>query len=104
VSDPSAERISADEVAAVARLAHLRLDDDEVARFTHQLADVLGHAADIEALDLDGVEPMARPVRVVNVLRADEPGPGLDRDEVLAQAPASEDGQFRVPPVLGGTP
>jgi aspartyl-tRNA(Asn)/glutamyl-tRNA(Gln) amidotransferase subunit C len=102
VSEASAGRISADEVAAVARLAHLRLD--EVARFAHQLADVLDHAADIEALDLDGVEPMARPVRVVNVLRADEPGPGLDRDEVLAQAPAAEDGQFRVPPVLGGTP
>ena len=104
MSDPAAGRISADEVAAVARLAHLRLDDDEVERFTHQLADVLDHAADIEALDLDGVEPMARPVRVVNVLRADEPGPALDRDEVLAQAPAAEDGRFRVPPVLGGTP
>jgi len=104
VSDPSTGRISADEVAAVARLAHLRLEDDEVERFTHQLGDVLDHAADIEALDLDGVEPMARPVRVVNVLRPDEPGPALDRDEVLAQAPAAEDGRFRVPPVLGGAP
>jgi aspartyl-tRNA(Asn)/glutamyl-tRNA(Gln) amidotransferase subunit C len=103
VSDGTA-RISADEVAAVARLAHLQLRDDEVERFTHQLADVLDHAADIEALDLTDVEPMARPVRVVNVLRPDDPAPGLDRDEVLAQAPAAEDGQFRVPPVLGGTP
>ncbi len=98
------ERISAEEVDAVARLAMLALTEDQVERFAHQLADVLDHAADIEALDLDGVEPMARPVRVVNVLRPDEPGPALDRDEVLGQAPAAEDGQFRVPPVLGGAP
>jgi aspartyl-tRNA(Asn)/glutamyl-tRNA(Gln) amidotransferase subunit C len=97
-------RIGTEEVAKVAALARLRLGDDELERFTHQLADILDHAADIEALDLDGVEPMAHPVRVVNVLRDDTPGEPLDRAEVLAQAPAAEDGQFRVPPVLGEAP
>ncbi len=97
-------RIDAEQVAKVAALARLRLDDGELERFTHQLADILDHAADIEALDLEGVEPMAHPVRIVNVLRADEPGAPLDRDEVLSQAPAAEDGQFRVPPVLGEAP
>ena len=47
---------------------------------------------------------MARPIPLVNVFRADEPGAALDRDEVLACAPVSEDGQFRVPPVLGEAP
>lgn len=89
------------EVAKVAKLARLRLTDDELARFTHQLADILEHAKDIEALDLDDVEPMARPLPLVNVFRPDEPGAPLDRQEVLAAAPAVEDHQFRVPPSLG---
>lgn len=95
------ERITTADVAKVAELARLRLGPEELERFTGQLAAVLDHAADIEALDLTGVEPMARPVPLENVLRADEPGHTLDRDEVLAAAPAAEDGQFRVPPVLG---
>jgi aspartyl-tRNA(Asn)/glutamyl-tRNA(Gln) amidotransferase subunit C len=69
-----------------------------------ELAEILEHADDIAALDLAGVEPMARPLPLVNVFRADEPGAPLDRDEVLACAPVAENGQFRVPPVLGEAP
>ncbi|MFN7151505.1 MAG: Asp-tRNA(Asn)/Glu-tRNA(Gln) amidotransferase subunit GatC [Microthrixaceae bacterium] len=98
------ERITTDDVQKVAKLARLRLSDDELHRFTGQLADVLEHAADLETLDLDGVEPMAHPVPLTNVLRADEPATPLERDEVLASAPAAEDGLFRVPPVLGEEP
>ena len=98
------ERITTDDVQKVAKLARLRLSDDELQRFTGQLADVLEHAADLETLDLDGVEPMAHPVPLTNVLRADEPSTPLRRDEVLASAPAAEDGLFRVPPVLGEEP
>lgn len=99
-----ADRITPDDVAKVAHLARLRLSDEELERFTHQLADILAHAADIEALDLGDVEPMAHPIPLVNVFRPDVPGEPLDRDEVLAAAPAAEDGQFRVPPVLGEAP
>ena len=97
-------RITTDDVAKVARLARLRLTNDELDRFTHQLSDILDHAADMEALDLDGVEPLAQPVPLENVLRPDVAGTPLDRSTVLAQAPAAEDGQFRVPPVLGEAP
>jgi aspartyl-tRNA(Asn)/glutamyl-tRNA(Gln) amidotransferase subunit C len=97
-------RISADEVVHVARLARLRLTEPELKRFTHQLADVLDHAGDMAALDLDGVEPMAHPYPLRNVLRDDEPAPTLDRAEVLASAPRVEDDMFRVPPVLGEEP
>ena len=97
-------RITTDDVAKVARLARLRLTDDELDRFTHQLSDILDHAADIEALELDDVEPMARPVPLSNVLRSDEPNDPLDRDAVLAAAPSTEDSQFRVSPVLGEAP
>ncbi|HSL59403.1 MAG TPA: Asp-tRNA(Asn)/Glu-tRNA(Gln) amidotransferase subunit GatC [Acidimicrobiales bacterium] len=99
-----AERISRDDVAHVARLARLRLTDAELDAFTGQLAAVLDHAADVEALDVTDVEPTNHPWPLVNVLRPDVERPCADRDEVLAQAPAAEDGQFRVPPVLGEAP
>jgi aspartyl-tRNA(Asn)/glutamyl-tRNA(Gln) amidotransferase subunit C len=97
-------KITREEVAHVARLARLDLSDAEVDTFTDQLAKVLDHAADVEALDVADVPPTAHPYPLVNVLRADEPTPTLERDEVLAGAPLAEDGQFRVPPVLGEAP
>lgn len=96
--------ISRDEVAHVARLARIELDDTELATFTSQLAKVLDHARDVEALDVGDVPPTAHPYPLVNVLRPDETQPCLSRDEVLAGAPAAENGQFRVPPVLGEAP
>ena len=98
------ERITAADVAHVARLARLDVTDDEIALFTEQLGAVLEHAADVEALDTAGVPPTAHPLPLRNVLRADEPRPSLDRDEVLAQAPDVEDGRFRVPRILGEEP
>lgn len=95
-----ARRITRDDVEYVARLARLALTDDEVELFTGQLGAVLDHAADIEALDIDDVEPTAHPIAFENVLRLDEPGPCLDSDEVLGQAPAAEAGKFRVPRIL----
>lgn len=94
------ERLSPEVVAHVARLARLDLTDAELTLYTGQLAAVLDHAADVEALDLEGVEPTHHPLPLVNVLRADEPRPCLDRAEVLAMAPDAESGRFRVPRIM----
>jgi aspartyl-tRNA(Asn)/glutamyl-tRNA(Gln) amidotransferase subunit C len=96
--------ISRDDVAHVARLARLELTDDELDLFTGQLAAVLDHARDVEALDVADVPPTAHPYPLKNVLRADEVTASLDRDEVLAQAPETESGRFKVPPILGEEP
>jgi aspartyl-tRNA(Asn)/glutamyl-tRNA(Gln) amidotransferase subunit C len=96
--------LSRDDVAHVAALARLHLTDEELDRYTGQLAAVLDHAADVAALDLAGVEPTAHPLPLANVLRGDTVVPGLDPDEVLSQAPAAEDGRFRVPRILGEAP
>ena len=87
-------------MAHVATLARLDVTDEELDLFTGQLAKVLEHAADVEALDLAGVPPTTHPLPLVNVLRADVVRPSLDRDEVLAMAPQAEDGRFRVPRIL----
>ena len=97
-------RISRDDVGHVARLARLDLTPGEIERFTEQLGAVLDHAADVEALDTAGVPPTAHPLPLTTVVRGDVRRPSLDRDEVLAQAPAVEDGRFRVPRILGDAP
>ncbi len=96
--------ISRDDVVHVARLARLDLTEEELDRFTGQLAAVLEHAADVASLDTAGVPPTAHPLPLTNVLRDDVPEPSLDREEVLGQAPAAEDGRFRVPRILGEAP
>lgn len=97
----SSPKITVEDVAKVASLARLTISDDELVTFTGQLQSILEHAADVEALDLDDVVPTTHPYPLTNVLRPDVVVPSLDRDEVLAQAPAAEAGMFRVPPVLG---
>jgi len=97
-------QITRDDVAHVASLARLTLTDAELDMFTEQLAKVLDHARDVEALDVADVPPTAHPYPLQNVLRPDEERPCLERDAVLAAAPVVEDGRFRVPPVLGEAP
>jgi aspartyl-tRNA(Asn)/glutamyl-tRNA(Gln) amidotransferase subunit C len=96
--------ISRDDVAHVARLARLELTEDELELFTAQLGAVLEHAADVEALDVGDVPPTMHPYPLRNVLRDDDVRPSVDRDEVLGQAPAAEDGRFKVPAILGDEP
>ncbi|HZQ59299.1 MAG TPA: Asp-tRNA(Asn)/Glu-tRNA(Gln) amidotransferase subunit GatC [Acidimicrobiales bacterium] len=96
--------ISRDDVAHVARLARLDVTDEELDRFTAQLAAVLEYASDVASLDTAGVPPTAHPLELLNVLREDVPVASLDRDEVLAAAPAVVDGRFRVPKILGEAP
>jgi aspartyl-tRNA(Asn)/glutamyl-tRNA(Gln) amidotransferase subunit C len=100
----SSRRITRADVEHVAKLARLALTDQEIESLTRELGAILDHADDVAALDTAGVPPTAHPLPLVNVLRADEPRPGLPRDEVLAAAPAAEDGRFRVPRILGEEP
>lgn len=96
--------LSRDDVVHVAVLARLDLTDEEIDQFTVQLAAVLDHAASVAAVDTAGVAPTAHPLPLVNVLRDDVPRPSLDREEVLAAAPAVEADRFKVPPILGEAP
>ena len=97
-------RISPADVAHVATLARLDLTDAELERFAEQLGVVLDHIADIAALEVAGVPPTAHPLPLRNVLRDDIPRPSLNREEVLAQAPDTEDHRFRVPRIMGEAP
>ncbi len=97
-------RITRTEVEHVAQLARLALTDAEIDALTGELGAILDHAAQVSALDTADVPPTAHPLPLVNVLRPDEVWECLDRDEVLAAAPAVEEGRFRVPRILGEEP
>jgi aspartyl-tRNA(Asn)/glutamyl-tRNA(Gln) amidotransferase subunit C len=89
--------IDREQVLHVARLARLRLSEEEVERMSHELSSILDHIEKIEELDLDGVEPTSHVVEVENVLREDVPRPSWPRERVLAEAPDASDEGFRVP-------
>ena len=88
------------DVAYIAGLAKLELTAEEEARFTRDLSQVLDYVAQLEKWDTSGVEPMYHPLPVFDALRADAPGASLSQEAALANAPAQEDGQFRVPKVV----
>ena len=89
--------IDREQVLHVARLARLRLAEDEIDRMSRELSTVLDHIEKISELDLDGVSPTSHVVEVENVLRADEPRESWPRDRMLDLAPDAGDGGFRVP-------
>jgi aspartyl-tRNA(Asn)/glutamyl-tRNA(Gln) amidotransferase subunit C len=96
--------LSRDDVAKVAKLARLRLSDDELNMFTEQLGGVLEHAKDMNSLDLSALEPTSNPFGLTNVTREDIIWKSLDREAVLAEAPDAQDGRFAVPRILGEAP
>jgi aspartyl-tRNA(Asn)/glutamyl-tRNA(Gln) amidotransferase subunit C len=89
--------IERDQVLHVAKLARLKLTDEEVERMSGELSTILDHIEKINELDLDDVPPTSHVIGVENVLRADEPRPSIPRDKALEHAPDPSDDGFRVP-------
>lgn len=93
-------RISLEEVDHIATLARLGLSSDERERFRDQLATILDYVEMLNGLDTSTVPPSAQVIRFENVTRPDVVRPSLTVEQVLANAPAREEGYIRVPPVL----
>jgi aspartyl-tRNA(Asn)/glutamyl-tRNA(Gln) amidotransferase subunit C len=89
--------IDRDQVLHVARLARLRLSEDEVERMSAELSSILDHIEKINELDLEDVEPTSHVIQLENVLREDVPRPSLPRERALEGAPDVAGGGFRVP-------
>lgn len=96
--------ISVAEVRHVAHLARLELSDEEIEVLAGELSALLEHVSQIQGLPTEGVPPTSHPLPLENVLRPDVPRACLPRDEVLAAAPAVEQGRFSVPSILGEAP
>jgi aspartyl-tRNA(Asn)/glutamyl-tRNA(Gln) amidotransferase subunit C len=89
------------EVAHLAHLARLALSDAEVDMFASQLDEIITAVARVQEVAAEQIPPMTHAMPLVNVFRDDVEAPCLNARAVLAQAPAAEEGRFRVPRILG---
>lgn len=94
---PEAHKI---DIKHVAKLARLTLDDEDAKHYADQLNRILNYIDTLTKYDLDGVEPTAHAIPVYDVLRADEPRPGLPQELALANAPKRVADQIQIPQVI----
>jgi aspartyl-tRNA(Asn)/glutamyl-tRNA(Gln) amidotransferase subunit C len=92
--------LTTDEVRHIAKLARIALTDEEIERYREQLSGILEHFQVLNEIDTDGVPPTAQSFALTNVERPDEVRPSLSHDDVLLNAPRSEDGYLRVRAVM----
>ena len=92
--------IDEETVRRVARLARIDLSDEEIRTYGAQLGSILDFMEQLNALDLEGVEPLAHAGDFDTPLRDDTPVPSLPRRAALDNAPAKDEGSFLVPRVI----
>jgi aspartyl-tRNA(Asn)/glutamyl-tRNA(Gln) amidotransferase subunit C len=95
-------KLSIEQVQHIADLARLKLTEAEKQRYAEQLSDILDYVEHLEELDTDHIPPTANVLDISLRLREDQARPGLSQEEILGNASETQDGQFKVPPVLGG--
>ena len=92
--------VSKNEIEHVAMLARLKLDEDELARFTSQIGDILSYVEKLNELDTTGVEPTSHVFDIKNVFRDDVAGESLPRKKVLANSPEGTGEYYKVPKII----
>ncbi|MDP1661421.1 MAG: Asp-tRNA(Asn)/Glu-tRNA(Gln) amidotransferase subunit GatC [Phycisphaerales bacterium] len=93
--------LTAAQVRKVASLAKLELADGEVERLRGELGAILTHAQRLQALNLDGVEPLTTPLEMTGPMAEDVPSGVLATEALHAMAPATDGAFIKVPKVLG---
>lgn len=93
-------KLSLEQVEHIAELAKLRLTPEEKERYREQLSAILDYADTLQELDVAEVEPMAHAVVLTGIMRPDVPHESCPTQDILANAPDTEDGQFRVQAIL----
>lgn len=89
--------INEESVHHIAKLSRLSLNDEEVKKFASDLSSVVTYVEQLKELDTEGVEPMVGAVELLKELRKDEVVESGLRDEMLKNAPDSEDTAIKVP-------
>lgn len=88
------------DVAKIAQLARLDIDDSDTQVYADRLGNILDMVAQLQAVDTDGIEPMAHPMDATQRLRDDVVTETNKRDAYQAIAPTTEDGLYLVPRVI----
>lgn len=88
--------LSREQVRHVANLARLGLEPGEEEFYAEQLSGILAHIDRLQEVDTEAIPPTAQVVALSNPLRDDVAGPRLTQEQALANAPAQQDGYFKV--------
>jgi len=90
-----------EQVQHIARLARVGLSDDDIAKFSEQLSEILDYFERLRQVDTEGVPPTAHTLPLQNIWReGDQTEPPLDKEDVLANAPVRDGDYFRVKVIL----
>jgi aspartyl-tRNA(Asn)/glutamyl-tRNA(Gln) amidotransferase subunit C len=92
--------LTKEEVKHIAKLAKLKLTEEEVEKFQKQLSEVLEYMKVLNEVETGRVEPTAQVTGLENVFREDEVSPSLEPNEALSCAPAREGNFFKTGVVL----
>lgn len=92
--------LTIDEVEHVALLARLILNDKEKEEFAGQLSLILDYVNRLNEINTDEIEPLTHILPLYNVFREDIAEASPSRDEILANGPLLEDGQYKVPKIV----
>jgi aspartyl-tRNA(Asn)/glutamyl-tRNA(Gln) amidotransferase subunit C len=94
-------KLSRDDVLKLAQLSRLKLTDEEIERFREELSSILEYVEKLNSVDISGLEPTYQVTALKNVMRKDEViDYGYKTEDLLKNAPAVQDGQFKVRRVL----
>lgn len=88
-------------VKHVAKLANLKLKEEEVEKFEKQLSSVLDYIKKLEELDTKNIEPTSQVTGLKNITREDKTQPSLSQEEALSNAPKKHNGLFEVDAIFG---
>ena len=92
--------ISIEQIHHIANLARLDLTDEELARYREQISTILDHFEQLQSIDTSTIPPTFNISSGKSTLRPDQSHPGLDLDDLLRNAPETDQQQFRVPPIF----
>lgn len=92
--------IEQSEVEKIAELARIQISDEEIGQVTQRITEILQMVDQLQAVDTQGVDPMANPLDATQCLRPDEVTESNQRDAFQAIAPAVENGLYLVPKVI----
>lgn len=94
-------KLTTDEVLKLARLARLKLSEEEVSQFKNEISTILGYVEQLQSISVDGIEPTYQVNGLTNVTRPDEVyNYGSSPEDLLKNAPAVEKGQFKTKRIL----
>jgi aspartyl-tRNA(Asn)/glutamyl-tRNA(Gln) amidotransferase subunit C len=92
--------ITQDEIKKISKLSRLTLSDQELNDFYEELNSIVNTIQKLNELDTQGIEPTYAAALDIEDLRDDIAKPSMDRDQILQNAPESEDGAFKVPTIV----